>query len=68
MISCTMLCFKQWYTKLDNCKKAIMGTPWQQFLDYYEANPPTDNGLPAGYICNYCLGKFHAGILPARCI
>ena len=67
-ISCTMLCFKRRCTKLGNCKKAIMGTPWQQFLDYYEANPPTDDGLPAGYICNYCLGKFRAGILPARCI
>ena len=67
-ISCTVLCFKQQCTKLDACKKPITGILWQQLLDHYEANPPIDDSLPVGYICNYCLGKFHAGVLPARCI
>ena len=67
-ISCTMLCFKRQCTKLDACKKPITGIVWQQFLDHYESNPPIDDGLPTGYICNYCLGKFRAGVLPARCV
>ena len=67
-ISCTMLCFKQQCTKLDACKKPITDILWQQFLDHYESNPPVDYSLPMGYICNYCLGKFRAGVLPARCI
>ena len=67
-ISCTVLCFKRQCTKLDACKKPITGILWQQLLDHYEANPPIDDGLPVGYICNYCLGKFRAGVLPPRCI
>ena len=67
-ISCAMLCFKRQCTKLDACKKPITCIVWQQFLDHYESNPPIDDGLPTGYICNYCLGKFRAGVLPARCI
>ena len=27
-----------------------------------------DDGLPTGYICDYCIKKFRAGVLPARCI
>ena len=67
-ISCKMLCYKRQCTKLDACKKPITGIVWQQFLDHYESTPPIDDGLPMGYICNYCLGKFRAGVLPARCV
>ena len=65
-ISCKMLCFKRWCTKLANCKKAIIGTPWQQFLDYYEANPPIDDDLPAGYMLNaiYSECQNSIGVLP----
>ena len=62
------LCSNTECTKLDVCVKPITGSTWEQFLKYYESNPSIDDGLPAGYICNYCLKKFRAGLLPACCI
>ena len=49
-------------------KNPIEGKAWEQFLDHYESNPVVDDGLPDGYLCDYCMKKFHADVLPARCI
>ena len=66
--SCTKLCFKREVTELAACKKPIEGEAWKQLLDHHESNPVMDDGLPTGYICDYCIKKFRAGVLPARCI
>ena len=62
------LCFKREVTELAACKKPIEEDAWKQLLDHYESNPVVDDGLPTGYICDYCIKKFCAGVLPARCI
>ena len=67
-ISCTKLCFKREVTELVACKKPIEGDAWKRLLDHYESNPVVDDGLPTGYICDYYIKKFRAGLLPARCI
>ena len=64
-ISCMKLCFKREVTELAAC---IEGNAWKRLLDHYESNPVVDDGLPTGYICDYCIKKFRAGVLPARCI
>ena len=67
-ISCMKLCFKREVTELAACKNPIEGNAWKQLLDHYESNPVVDDGLPTGYICDYCIKKFRAGVLPAWCI
>ena len=67
-ISCMKLCFKRDVTELAACKKPIKGDAWKRLLDHYKSNPVVDDGLPTGYICDYCITKFRAGVLPARCI
>ena len=64
-ISCMKLCFKREVTELAACKNPIEGDAWKQLLDHYETNPVVDDGLPTGYICDYCIKKFRAGVLPA---
>ena len=66
-ISCMKLCFKRDVTELAACRKPIEGGAWKRLLDHYKSNPVVDNGLPTGYICDYCI-KICAGVLPARCI
>ena len=34
----------------------------------YESNPVVDDGLPDGYLCDYCMKKFRADVLPVQCI
>ena len=50
-----MLCFKRQCTKLDACIKPILEDAWQWFLAHHESAPAVNDGLPTGYICNYCL-------------
>ena len=58
------------YTKL--CNKvdvtALKGETWDWFKEYYESNPLIDDGLPDGYLYDYCIRKFRANELTARCI
>ena len=67
-ISCMKLCFKREVTELAACKNPIEGNAWKRLLDHYESNPVVDDGLPTGCICDYCIKKFRAGVLPALCI
>ena len=54
-ISCMKLCFKRDVTELAACRKPIEGGAWKRLLDHYKSNPVVDNGLPTGYICDYCI-------------
>ena len=67
-VSCTKLCFKKDVTEIDACKHPIEGEAWNMLMAHYESNPAVDDGLPTGYVCDYCIKKFRAGVLPARCI
>ena len=49
------LCFKRDVTELAACKKPIEGDAWKRLLDHYKSNPVVDDGLPTGYICDYCI-------------
>ena len=51
-ISCMKLCFKRDVTELAACKKPIKGDVWKR---HYKSNPVVDDGLPTGYICDYCI-------------
>ena len=67
-MSCNKLCFRRECIKLDRCLKPVTGENWQRLLDYIDSYPGFDDDLSDGYICNYCIGKFWEGVLPARCI
>ena len=67
-VSCTQLCFKRDCRQLDRLETPVTGKAWQQLMNHIESNPTIDDGLPTGYICDFCLGKFCAGLLPSRCI
>ena len=67
-MSCSKLCFRRDSVKLDSCLKPVTGDNWLRLLEYIDSHPGFDDGLPEGYICNYCIGKFREGLLPARCI
>lgn len=53
-ISCTKLYFKKHVTEIDACKNPIEGEAWKQLLAHYESTA-VDDGLPTGYICDYCI-------------
>ena len=67
-MSCNKLCFRRECVKLESCGKPVTGEHWQRLLDYIDSHPAYDDGLSEGYICNYCIGKFRLGVLPAKCI
>ena len=67
-MSCNKLCFRRECVKLDRCGKPVTGDEWQKLLDHIANHPAPDDGLSEGYICNFCIGKFRAGVLPARCM
>ena len=67
-MSCTMLCYKRDCSQVRLCKKPISGTAWEQLNNHLEHNPAPDDGLPSGYICHYCLGKFRSGTMSPRCM
>ena len=52
-------------TEIHACKNR---KAWERFLKYYDSNPVPDDGLTDEYLCNYCIKKFRARVLPARCI
>ena len=67
-MSCSKLCFRRDSVKLDCCLKPVTSDNWQRLLEYIDSHLSFDDGLSDGYICNYCIGKFWEGLLPARCI
>ena len=67
-MSCTMLCYKRDCSLVKLCKKPISGSAWEQLNNHLEHHPAPDDSLPSGYICHYCLGKFHSGTMSPRCM
>ena len=67
-ISCTKFCYLRKVTEICAIKNPIEGKAWEQFLEHYESNPVVDDGLPDGYLCDYCMKKICADVLSAWCI
>ena len=63
-----MLCYKRDCSLVKLCKKPITGNAWEQLNNHLEHHSAPDDGLPSGYICHYCLGKFRSGTMSPRCM
>lgn len=63
-VSCERLCYRRYVTKLTSRVK-IDNPMWRDLMLRIQQNTTQKD---TRYICNYCRGKFHKGLMPVYCI
>ena len=67
-ISCDKLCYQRDCSHMDRLRIVPSNRHWENLLEFTKTRPCFDDGLPNGYICDYCLRYFRSDKLPPRCI
>ena len=66
--SCDKFCSLRDCSQVDCLKVVPSNRHWDNILEFTRSRPPFNDGLPADYICHYCLGYFRIHKLSPRCI